>query len=157
MVDHRLAGPGSGQNVQRPVEHRRAPAVVELLAGRGQLVAGVVVAQADAEDEAAAAEPVERRGLPGHLGRPAAGEGRDHGAEPHPFGGSGDRRQRDRRIGHLPDGRPPAQVVPDEDPVPAGLLRLGGQTGDHNRVGQLVEQRQPQSRTDTVAVGPANQ
>ena len=134
-----------------------APAVVELLAGLGQLVAEAVAAEADAEDEPAAAEPVQRRGLPGDLGRPAAGEGRDHGAEPHPFGGGGDRRQRDPRVGHLPDRRPPAQVVPDEDPVPAGLLRLGGQTGDHGRVGELVEERQPQRRTDSAAAGPADQ
>jgi hypothetical protein len=156
VVVHRLAGPGGGQDVQRLVEHRRSGPVLELLARLGQFAAGLVVAQADAEDEPAAAEPVERGGLPGDLGRPAAGERRDHGAEPHPVGGGRDRRQRDPRIGHVPDRGPPAQVVPDEDPVPAGLLRLGGQTGHHHRVGEVVEQRQPQPRTDTAAICPAN-
>ncbi|GAA3646479.1 hypothetical protein GCM10022267_36430 [Lentzea roselyniae] len=88
-----------------------------------QLVGEAVAAETDAEGEAAVAEPVERRGLLGRLGRSAAGQGCDHGAEPEAFGGSGDRGQRDPRVGHVPDRCPPAQVVPHEHAVPAGPVR----------------------------------
>ena len=117
-----------------------------------QLLAEAIAAETDAEREAAAAEPVQRRGFLGDLGRPAAGKGGDHGAEPEAFGGGGDRGQRDPRVGHLPDRRPPAQVVPHEHAVPAGLLRLGGQPRDHHRVGEFVEDRQPERRRNRVMV-----
>jgi hypothetical protein len=135
------------------VEHLASQPVIELLAGLGQLAAEAVAAETHAEGEAATAEPVQGRGLPGDLGRPAAGKGRDHGAEPQVVGGVGDRRQRDPRVGHLPDRRPPAQVVPHKDPVPADLLGLGGQTRDHHRVGKRVEDRQPERRTHARTAG----
>jgi hypothetical protein len=91
-VVHRLTGPGGGEDLQCLVEHLASQPVIELLAGLGQLAAEAVTAEADAEGEAAIAEPVQCRGLLGDLGRPAAGEGRDHGAEPQVFGGGGDRR-----------------------------------------------------------------
>ena len=72
-----------------------------------------VAAQPDAEHQPAAAEPVQRRGLPRDLGRPPARQRRDHGTEQEPFGdgcrGSG---QRDPRVGHLADGRAPMQRGP---------------------------------------------
>jgi hypothetical protein len=117
VVDRRT-GPGGGENLGCLVEQLASQPVIELLAGFGQLAAEAVAAEADAEGEAATAEPVQRRGFPGDLGRPAAGQGRDHGAEPQMFGGGGDRRQRDPRVAHLPDRRPPEQVVPHKDPCP---------------------------------------
>jgi hypothetical protein len=105
----------------------------------------VVAAEADPERQPAAREPVERGGLPGDLDRPATRQRRDHGAEPDALGGGSDRRQRDLWVGHASHRLLPAQLVPDEDAVPAGLLRLGGQPGDHGRVGELVEQGQEQS------------
>lgn len=33
------------------------------------------------------------------------------------------------------------QLVPHEDPVPAGCLRLGGHTSDHRWIGEIVEDR----------------
>jgi hypothetical protein len=50
---------------------------------------------------------------------------------------------RDPRIGDVPDRLTPAELIPHEDPVPTPLLRVGGQTRDHARVGKLLEQRQP--------------
>jgi hypothetical protein len=47
------------------------------------------------------------------------------------------------RIGDVPDRLTPAELIPDEDPVPTPLLRVGGQTRDYARVRKLLEQRQP--------------
>jgi len=146
VVVHAPAGPGSGEDLQRFIEHLAAPPVIELLAGRRQLAAEMVAAQADAEGEAAAAEPVQRHGLPGDFGRPPAGQRRDHGAQPHALRGGGGCRQGDPRVGQLPHRRPPGQVIPEKDPVPAGLLGLGGQPGDHHRVSEIAEGRHPQRR-----------
>jgi hypothetical protein len=152
-VVHRRTGPGGGEDLQCLVQHLASQPIIKLLAGLGQLAAEAVAAETDTEGEAATAEPVQGRGFPGDLGWPAAGEGRDHGTEPQVFGGGGDRGQRDPRVGHLPDRGPPAQVVPHEDPVPAGLLGLGGQTRDHRRVGKTVEDRQPERRAQSGRVG----
>ncbi len=46
---HWLAGPGGGEDLQRLVEHLAALPVVKLLAGRGELGAEAVAAQADAQ------------------------------------------------------------------------------------------------------------
>lgn len=146
VVAHALARPGSGEDLQRFIEHLAAPPVIGLLARRRQFAAETVAAQAGAEGEATAAEPVQRHGLPGDLGRPPTGQRRDHGAQPQPLSSDGDRRQGDPRVGHLPDRFPPAQVIPDEHPVPAGLLRLGGQPRDHPRVSEITGQRHPQRR-----------
>ena len=144
VVD-RLAGPGGREDLERLVEHPCAPAVVELLARLRVLAAELIAAQTDAERQPAAAEPVQRRGLPGDLDRPAPGQRCDHRAEPDPLGGGCHRRERDLWIGHRDHGRPPAHVVPDEHAVPAGVLGLGRQVRDERGVGQLVEgwQEQP--------------
>jgi hypothetical protein len=144
-VVYRRARPGRRQDLQRLVEHACAPPVVEFLAGDGELAGEAVAAEADPERQPAAREPVERGGLPGDLDRPAPRQRRDHGAEPDALGGGGDRRQRDPRVGHVDDRLPPAHVVPHEHPVPASLLRLGGQPDDDRRVGKLVEDRQEQT------------
>jgi len=136
-----------------PREHLTPHSVIDLLTGLGKFTGEAVEADADAEDEPATAEPVECRGLPGDLDRPAAGQRRDHGANAHAFGRGGDARHRDPRVGDLLDRRVPAHMVPDKDPVPAGLLRLGGQPRAHRRVGKSVEERQVDGRADTGAVG----
>jgi hypothetical protein len=143
---HRPAGPGGGEDLQRLIQHLAALPVVELLAGCGELGAEAVAAQPGPEGEPPAAELVQGRGFPGDLGRPTAGQRRGHRPEPQPLCDGGGRRQGDPRVGHLPHRRVPAQVIPDEEPVPAGFLGLGGQPGHHQWVGELVEDRQPQRR-----------
>jgi hypothetical protein len=67
-VVHRRTGPGDGEDLQCLVEHLASQPVIELLVGLGQLAAEAVAAEADAEGEAATAEPVQGRGFPGDLG-----------------------------------------------------------------------------------------
>jgi hypothetical protein len=55
-------------------------------------------------------------------------------------------------IGHLPDRRAPAQVVPDEYPVPADLLRLASQPRDHDRIGKIAKERWSSRRTSSRRV-----
>jgi hypothetical protein len=143
VVDGR-AGPGGVEDRRRLVEHAGAAAVVGLLPEGGELAAEAVAAQPDAEHEPPAGEPVQGDGLAGHLRRPAPGQRRDHRAEHDRAGGGGHRREDDPRIRHLADGRVPVDVVPHEDAVPAGLLRLRRDPGGHERIGELVEQRQPE-------------
>jgi hypothetical protein len=71
-----------------------------------------VAAEADAERQAAAAQPIQGRGLPGDLDRSAPGERSDHRTEP-------DRRERDPGIGDLENRLPPADVIPEEDSLRA--------------------------------------
>jgi hypothetical protein len=82
VVVHAPAGPGSGEDLQRFVEHLAAPPVIELLAGRGQLAAEMVAAQADAEGAAAGGAVFDRPGGPKPvrltpLGALILGHGRD--------------------------------------------------------------------------------
>jgi hypothetical protein len=86
-VMHDFARPCGGEDVQRLVEHLASDPVVKLLAGLGELAAEPVAADADAQGEAPAAEPVECRGLPGDFHRPPAGKGRDHRPEPNALAG----------------------------------------------------------------------
>jgi len=69
----------------------------------------------------------------------SSGQWGDHPAEPDSLCGRGHRCQRDPRVGHVDHGLHVAQVVPDEDSVPARLVRLGGQACDHRRVGKRIE------------------
>jgi len=113
------------KELERLVEHPRSSPVVELLASHRVLVSEAVASEADAERQPAAAEPVEGRGFPGNLDRTAAGKRGDHWAEPDAVGRGGDRGQRDPRVGHVHDWLGPPKLVPDEESVPSGLLRLG--------------------------------
>ena len=58
---------GGREDLQRLVEHLFPAPVVELLPRRRQLPPDTVAADADDQGEAAVAEPVECRGLPGNL------------------------------------------------------------------------------------------
>ena len=68
-----------------------------------------------------------------------AGGRRDHRAEAQALRRGGDRRKRDPRVRHLPYRCGPAQAIPNEEPVPAGRLRLGRQPRHHHGIGQIVE------------------
>ena len=101
-----LTRPCGRQDLERLVEHPRAPPVVDLLARHRVLASELVAAEADPERQPAAAEPVERRRLPGDLDRSPPCERRHHRPEPHARGRGGDRRQRDPRVGDLDDRLP---------------------------------------------------
>jgi hypothetical protein len=59
------------------------PAEVARLAAVAEEAGELVPAKTDAEDETAAADPVQCRGFPCELHRPTAGKGGDHGAQHH--------------------------------------------------------------------------
>lgn len=105
----------------------------------------LVAAQPDAEDQAAAAQLVERGGFPRDLGGAAAREGRDHRPQLYLFGGSRDGRQGDPGIGHLPDRLTPAHLIPHENSVPPLLFGFRSETRDLAGVGEFLEQGQPQT------------
>ena len=108
---------------------------------------GPVTPESHAQNEAAAAELVQRRGLARELVDPPTGERCDQGPEPQRGGGARDRAQGDPRIGNRTHRRPLVDVIPQEDPVPATLLRARG---------ELVKRGQEQSAlhvTDTFGAG----
>ena len=76
---------------------------------------------------------------------------RNQRPESDPLGGCRDRRQRDLGVPHRRHRLAPADVVPDEESIPAGLLRLAGETRDDRRIGQWVEEREGQSGTHALA------
>jgi hypothetical protein len=78
--------------------------------------------------------PPTHTGTPGPLNRPAPDERGDHRTESDRLCGGGDRRERDPGIGDLENRLPPADMTPEEDSVPSGILCLGGQPGDERRV-----------------------
>jgi hypothetical protein len=151
-VSHELSRPRRLEDVERFVEHPRAVAVVELLAGDRVLAGKTVAAEADAQRESAVAQPVEGRGLARDLGGTTPGERGDHRAEPDALGRAGDRGKRDLRVGHADDGLAPAHLVPHEDPVPARLLGLGAQAGDERWVGERVERRDVEAQAHSGVV-----
>ena len=73
MVD-RLAGPGRHKDRECLIEHLAPRSIIDLLPGLGELRGELVPAQTHAEDEAATAEPIQRRGFPCHLGRGAGAQ-----------------------------------------------------------------------------------
>jgi hypothetical protein len=77
-----------------------------------------VTPEPHAEGESAAAEPVEGRCLPRHLGRPTSGKWGDHRAQSDALGRDRDRCKRDPRVGDVHHGLGPAKLVPDEYAVP---------------------------------------
>jgi hypothetical protein len=99
------------------------------------------------------AEPVECRGLPGNLGRSAARNGHDHWAEPQLLGAGRDGRERCPRVSHLPHWRPPAQVIPYEDPCqPASSVwQPGAPPPRGRRVRRTTATRAPSGQRACVA------
>jgi hypothetical protein len=105
----------------------------------------VIAAETDAEVQSAAAQQIERGRLAGHLDGSAAGERRHHRPEADPLGRRRDRGERDLGVADRQHRRAPEDLVPHEEPVPAGLLGLGGQVGDDAGIGELVEERKKQT------------
>ena len=118
-VHDRLGGPQPVDHLERLVEHVAAHDEVRLLAavlpleGHG--------ADAHAEGDPSAGQPVERDDLPRDVDRPPARQRRDRGAEPDP-GRAGRRdRERDPRVDEVDRPRHERQrVVPQEECVPPG-------------------------------------
>ena len=79
----------------------------------------------------------------------AAGRGAHQRADPHPFGGRGDRRQRHERVGERQAGAVP-QVVPHEHAVPAGVLGRRGDVG-HRPSGRRARRPGRARRTHSTA------
>jgi hypothetical protein len=138
---HRLPRPQQVQRLQPLVQARGEDLSVGGLAEAAELVC-YRGAQAHAEDHPAAGEPVEGGDLPGQLGHPPPGHRRDHRAEPDPprgqrRGGQQHPRIRDR----APQLLAVSDVIPDEQPVPAGVLGTPRQVSEHAGVGEVTEVR----------------
>ncbi len=100
------------------------------------------VAEPGTQDHAAAGQAVQGGHLPGQLGRPPPGHGRDRGAQPDPAGGQGRGSEQDPGIGDFPaQVLLPDNVIPDEQRVPAGLLGPAGHLGEDLRRRDLPEVR----------------
>lgn len=123
MVDL-FTGEQAGEDVEALIEHPRPSAVVDLLAETAQLLAACVEAEADAEDHPAAGQLIDGDHLAGNDLRAPAGQRRHHRAELDPLGRHRDGRERDPRVGRRAGRSAVADVVPHEEPVPAG--RVGG-------------------------------
>ncbi len=140
---HRLAGPGGGQDVEALVKHLPTASGVELLTGPAEL-AGAVSADADAESHPTDRQPIQRRDFARHLHGPPPRQRRDHRAEPQPLGGAGDGCQRDPRVGDRGNRCGVGDVVPHEEPIPAGGLGVDRQIRHRSWFGKRVEDRQEQ-------------
>ena len=138
LVVDGLAAQQAGQDREALVEHPAAHPGVRLVAERAELP-HPVVAEPEAQHEAATGQDGQAGGLAGQHLRPAARQRGDHRPEQQPLGAQGDRRAARPRVGDR--GHPVAvqQVVPDEEAVPAGRLGLGGEVADDPGVGEGVE------------------
>ena len=136
VVRHRLPCPERGDDLERFVEHPPPYDPVDGVAERPELLL-VVGTEPHSEDEPPAGDPVERHRLAGDLGRPAPGQRRDHRAQEHPLGRQRHRGECDLRVGR--GLAVPAEVVPAEHRLPAGLLGEPGQAGQRPRVGVVAE------------------
>jgi hypothetical protein len=148
-VAERLAAPETHQHIEALVEHGRMERIVGRLA-EGRELGAAVRADADAEDQPAVAQVVERHGLAGELGGPPAGQRRHEGPELDPAGHHGHGRQFNPRIGdrHAPRR---ADVIPEEEAVPAGVLGFARQIGDDADVGEVAEVRRIDSKAHAGA------
>jgi len=126
VVDGRTR-PQRPEQIEALVEDVAALARVGRLSEARQLTSRID-AEPDAEDEPPSREVVERHRLAGELLGTATHDRRDHRPDPHAARHHRDGRQRDPRIGDL--GRLAGRaehVIPQEEPVPAALLRCGRQ------------------------------
>ena len=118
-----VAVPVGGQLLQAVVQEHGPRLGVALLAeALGPELGRVGRAQPRAQDQAAAAEAVQRHGLARQLVRAAPGQRGDHRPDGHALGGHGHGGQRDPGIGHRAHRLAVLHVVPDEEAVPARLL-----------------------------------
>jgi hypothetical protein len=84
----------------------------------------VIAAESDAERQPPAAQDIQRGCLARDLCWPAAGQWRYEWTGPNSLGACRDRCQRDLRVADRLYGLAPADLVPEEEPVLAGFLRL---------------------------------
>jgi len=84
------------------------------------------------------------------LGRAAPRERRDHRPEPDALGRAGDRGEGDLQVADRRDRFAPAQLIPDEGPVPTGFLGLRAQPRDERGIGELVEGRDVEAEAHQV-------
>ena len=119
--------PEAGQDVESFVQQLRPLLAVGGLAE--SLEAGLGRAQPDGEDDTPAGEPVERRRLARELPGAHARQRCKQRAELDPLGPHRGGGQRDPGV-DAPDG------FPDEEPIPARLLRLVGAVGGSARVAE---------------------
>src|SRR5918997_6926304 len=132
----RLRAPHPGKDLEAFVEHPSPAFWVRLLAEEIELP--LATAEAGAEDQAPPREVVQGRGLVGHLPRPAPGQRGNHRPDLDAAGPKRDGGERDPRV-RVVLGTLPGDVVPDEEPVPARLLCLAGESREGPRVPVLAE------------------
>jgi hypothetical protein len=114
----------------------------------------MVAARPGAEDEASAAQPIERHGLARDDLRSAPRNRGDHRTDTDSLGAQCDGRHRRPRIDDLVNPRP-ADVIPDEIAVPTRLFRRRGQFGVEARVGQRPEDRHADPKSHAWTLAPA--
>lgn len=127
-----LARPQPAEQIEPLVQLLGPHPGIVVLAERAELRRNP--AEAGAEDDAPAAEDVERRHRLGEHVWPAAGDRRDRRPDHQARRRRGDSRERDPRVGGR---RTPheGEVVRDEERLPAGCLRRLGHAHDVARIG----------------------
>ncbi len=140
-----LAGPDRPDQGQPLVVQLPPDAPVGRLAEPAE-IAGLVRAEAGAEDEPPAGERADRGRLPGDHPGTAPGQRGHHRPQPERPGGLGHGRQAGPGVGdrHVR----PYQVVPQEHPVPAACLGPHRQVGQHRRIAERPERRQVDPEPD---------
>jgi len=132
----RFSAPQTHEDLQSLIEERGAFPVDGLLS-EGRELHLRVGAEADAERHPSSGEVIERHRLARNLPRTTTWERRDHRADPNALRRDRDRGERDPRVGHR---RLPAdEVVPHEEPVPAGRLRVAREIGVEARISVRTE------------------
>src|SRR3954470_191277 len=133
-----LAAPQRHQPVEVGVELPRALAHVRLLAERPELAVRIA-AHPHTEHQPPLAQAVECDRLARELVDPPPRRRGDERPDPHPRRRRRDRRHRHPRVGDVGHRRAVDHVIPDEEAVPPGRLRLGRELCEHARLGQLPE------------------
>jgi hypothetical protein len=138
---HRLARPQQVQGGQALVQPGGELLRVGGIAEAAELV-GHRGTQAHPQDHPAAGKPVERGHLASQLRHPPPCHRGDHRAEADPPRGQRRGRQQYPRVGNRPAQLlAVCDVIPDEQPVPLGILGPPGQVGDHVGIGEVAEVR----------------
>jgi RimJ/RimL family protein N-acetyltransferase len=138
MMDF-LAGPQSKHQVQGFIHPFGQDAFVRLFSEPAHFAIGVD-AEADAQGQAAIGEVIQADGRAGKSVWPPAGQRGDGGPDTHAARSRRDGGQCRPGVPGVTVVTGPAQhVVPQEEPVPASLLRGDGQLNEHAGVGEIVK------------------
>jgi hypothetical protein len=140
VVVHRLARPEASQQVQAFIQALGEHDRVGRLAEAAEFVLDRP-AQARTEDHLSAAEGVQGGHLAGELLRTPPGDRGDQRAQPDPGGRQRRGGQQHPRIAEGPAVAPVHDVIPDEQPVPARLLRRRGDRRHLPGIGEVPEVR----------------